>query len=53
MKVTYKDINDYLSLKNMEKQTRLKVKYRRNRLNEKKYSLDRTSLSTYLQGRIQ
>lgn len=50
MKITYKDAKDYLEGKLLEKQFRLKVKYRRNNLKEKKYSLDRSALKNYSQN---
>jgi len=51
MKITYRDITDYLALKEAENVNKFKVKYRRDRLKEKKYSLDRASLATYIQRR--
>ncbi len=51
MKITYRDLGEYLAMKELEKQHVLKIKYRRNGLKEKKYSLDRATLATYIQGR--
>lgn len=48
-KVTNRDIVNFFGMRELEKKFRLKVKYRREKLTEEKYTLDKQSLRNHNQ----